>query len=139
MSDRHTVFLYGTLKRGFPNHDFGRLDKFFFTDATTITRYPLLVANQWYSPVVVNEPGQGKQILGELYKVDQSTMDWMDDLEGITLPNGYRRHQTEVQCKSGEPLLAWIYTKTRDLIQQVHTGPLSDYQDQRYIPRSARP
>ncbi|MFT5110931.1 MAG: gamma-glutamylaminecyclotransferase, partial [Parasphingorhabdus sp.] len=61
----HPVFVYGTLKRGFPNHDAERLDGFFKDRATTENEYPLLVVNQRFSPVVVYEPGSGQKITGE--------------------------------------------------------------------------
>ncbi|MFT5116224.1 MAG: gamma-glutamylaminecyclotransferase, partial [Parasphingorhabdus sp.] len=115
------------------NHDAERLDGFFKDRATTENEYPLLVVNQRFSPVVVYEPGSGQKITGELYLVDQATMDWMDALEGITLLNGYRKHCIAIVTATGEHYNAWIYTKSRDLIEEIHDGPLHDYQDHRHI------
>ena len=139
MNNRYPVFVYGTLKRGFPNYDAELLDQFYKCPATTLTCYPLLVANQWYSPVVVMAPGEGHPIQGELFEVSSTVFDWMDELEGIHLEQGYRRHLTTVVSGQSQTSEAWIYTKTWSQIDVVHAGPLTDYQDRRYLPLTDRP
>ena len=69
----HLVFVYGTLKRGEPNHhwmqesdDDGRAE--FVGSGRTETRYPLVIASKYNIPFLLNLPGTGKQVRGEVYR-----------------------------------------------------------------------
>jgi gamma-glutamylaminecyclotransferase len=53
------VFVFGTLKRGFPLHDQGLSDARFLGIYRTRKRYPLLIAGPWFAPMMFNEPGVG--------------------------------------------------------------------------------
>lgn len=39
-----------------------------------VNRYPLLVVGPWFAPMMLNEPGIGCQVDGELYEVDDKTL-----------------------------------------------------------------
>lgn len=129
----HRVFVYGTLKRGFPNHAF--MDGAMFVgEALTVERYPLVVGGNWFTPYLLPEPGDGHQVKGELWDVPEAMMPALDTLESVHLPNGYRRQRIQI-VPLGCPfaLEAWTYLRERRHITIIHTGNLDDYQDRRYV------
>ena len=132
-SDQHLVFVYGTLKRGFPNHHY--MDgATFLCMGRTLTAYPLVVGNQWFSPYLLPEPGTGHRVTGELWSVPETMMPALDELESVHLPNGYRRQLIEVEPEiGGGHRMAWAYFRERQHVSVVHTGYLDDYQDRRYV------
>ena len=128
----HRVFVFGTLKRGFPNHDDFGLGPYFVADATTVDRYPLYVTSRWYSPAVVDEPGSGNPISGELYDVDDEMLARIDRLEYVGKPNGYRRVCVRVQ-RGGQRERAYIYVKDRADLEIIHSEEQGTYLDKRYL------
>lgn len=94
------VFVYGSLKRGFGNH---RL----LADAKFISEHsltgPYTMVSLGGFPGVVCTPGHERTIHGELYVVDQTTLDSLDLLEGH--PHFYERRKI-VQTPYKR---AWIY------------------------------
>lgn len=132
----HRVFVYGTLKRGFPNHALMRAATFIDT-GLTIERYPMIVQGRGFSPVMLPEPGQGHRIVGEVWEVDDAQLAALDVLETTHLPTGYIRETIKVETPGG-PLEAFVYFKPRDRVQIVHGEPHADYQDRRYIPANQR-
>lgn len=71
----HKVFVYGTLKRGEPNHGwFSKHEsgKFkFLCEAKTVEKYPLIIATQFNIPFLLYSPGKYCIIMGSqmaLYK-----------------------------------------------------------------------
>ena len=87
----HRLFVYGTLKKGFPNHNnymesAKRLGKY-----QTIEKYPLVLCGARYVPCMIDRPGKGHHVEGELYEVDDECLNRIDALERIQDPEGYRR------------------------------------------------
>lgn len=82
----HLIFSYGTLKRGFPNHYLMQelmnqnaavfLGKYF-----THKSYPL-VCGPYNIPYLINLPGSGNRVKGELYSVSTQGLARLDELEG---------------------------------------------------------
>lgn len=132
----HHVFVYGTLKRGYPNAHIGMPRSTFLGDYRTAQRYPLIIANGGYVPNLINEPGNGYQVTGELYEVDDSILSELDQLESTHLPNGYRRAEIFIEPNkaAGSPLQsAWTYLRERRHIESIHDGPMATYPlDARY-------
>ena len=87
---RHHLFVYGTLKKGFPNHHYmesaRELGKF-----QTIEKYPLVLCGARYVPCMIYSPGDGHHLEGELYEVDDECLNRIDALERIQDEGGYRR------------------------------------------------
>lgn len=99
---QHTIFVYGTLKKDFPNHYFLR-DADFVGYARTVERYGLYVDEYPF----VYPRDSVCPIQGEVYRVDSATLSRLDALENH--PRLYRREEIEVRLQSGERLRSWIY------------------------------
>ncbi|MGE3978032.1 MAG: gamma-glutamylcyclotransferase [Nitrospira sp.] len=134
----HRVFVYGTLKRGFPNHHY-MTGATLVCDATTVEAWPLVVGNAWFTPYLLPEKGEGHRVKGELWDVPEAMMPALDELESVHLPNGYRRTMIAVvPATGGPPVEAWTYFRERRYLTAIHTGYLDDYQDRRYVARLDR-
>ncbi|XP_036153046.1 gamma-glutamylaminecyclotransferase [Myotis myotis] len=81
------VFVYGTLKRGQPNHKV-------LLDATNgcatfrgrgrgrmVEPYPLVIAGEPNIPRLLNLPGRGYRVFGEIYAVDEQMLRVLDEFE----------------------------------------------------------
>ena len=127
----HLVFVFGTLKEGFPNFATNRgvrVPGAF----TTKYRYPLYLVGERYSPWLIDSPGYGEQVTGQVFEVDQPTLDAMDKLERIIEPDGYRRVVLAVEsadANSPQSLSANAYLKQAQhfVASEVRLGPLSKY------------
>ncbi len=133
----HRVFVYGTLKRGFPNHALLRQATFIDT-AQSLERYPMILQGHGVSPAMIPEVGQGHRIVGEVWEVDDAQLAALDHLESTHLPNGYIRETIVVEAPGGN-LDADVYLKPRARIEIVHSEPHADYQDRGYVPVALRP
>jgi len=138
LADTHLVFVYGTLKRSFPNHHYmtgARLS----AEARTVDPYPLVVGGTWFTPYLIPEKGNGHHVKGELWEVPEAMMPALDELESVHLPNGYRRALIPVLAAGADaPVEAWAYFRKREHIAIIHTGNLDDYQDRRYTAAADR-
>ena len=58
------VFVYGTLKTGFPNHFLLEDSKFgcakLIGSGLTTEKYPLVIATPFFIPMMLNKPGTGE-------------------------------------------------------------------------------
>jgi gamma-glutamylaminecyclotransferase len=94
---KHRIFVYGTLKKGFPNHDRYMQSAEKLGNCRTAENYPLVLIGKRYVPCMINAPGQGQQIEGELYEVDDDCLKKLDVLERIKKPDGYRRFKISLR------------------------------------------
>ncbi|RXJ74648.1 gamma-glutamylcyclotransferase [Veronia nyctiphanis] len=105
------VFVFGTLKEGFPNFPTNK-GKRFRRDFKTVAAFSLYLVGERYSPWIIPDAQRGKKILGQVFTVNDQVLHDMDRLERITQPDGYRRITTDVVCcESGEYFAAFLYTK----------------------------
>ncbi|XP_032691447.1 putative gamma-glutamylcyclotransferase CG2811 isoform X2 [Odontomachus brunneus] len=120
----HRVFVYGTLKRGEPNHGVIKdvangYAKFLGIGKTTIS-YPLVIATRYNIPFLLKKPNVGNHVQGEIYDVDSTMLKRLDELEEH--PTFYERTEEEIllaseaALKPGESFeevseltKAWIY------------------------------
>lgn len=131
---KHRVFVYGTLKRGFPNHHYmHEAEAAFIGTARTVDAYPLIIGGQWFSPNLLPERGQGHRVAGEIWEVGEAGLAILDALESVHLPTGYHRQTIPVEMAGGGIEQALVYFRERRHIAIVHTDPLDDYQDRRYV------
>ncbi|REG82197.1 gamma-glutamylcyclotransferase family protein [Marinomonas pollencensis] len=107
----HYVFVFGTLKEGFPNFERNqgvRMPGVF----KTVEPYPLLLVGERYSPWLVLAAGEGHPVIGQVFCVDDVALAEMDALERITQSDGYRRLEIEVaNLDSGLKQTVWVYGK----------------------------
>ncbi|XP_623476.1 putative gamma-glutamylcyclotransferase CG2811 isoform X4 [Apis mellifera] len=92
------VFVYGTLKRGEPNHCLiqdteNGYAKFLGLGRTTIP-YPLIIATDYNIPFLLKKPGFGHHVFGEVYDVDSKMLKKLDELEEH--PAFYKRSEENV-------------------------------------------
>lgn len=123
------VFVFGTLKQGFPNFavNRGRRVAGVFR---TLDRLPLWLVGERHVPWLIDSPGEGEQIAGEVYEVDDAALAAMDELEGVGLPDGYHRKTIRVRSADGaRELSVQIYMKhAHQLVRaEVRQGPLAEY------------
>jgi len=98
----HFVFVYGTLKRGFGNHALLSGARF-VGRARTKHKYAL-----YESGIPFLYPYESVSFIkGEVYEVDDITLDSLDALEGH--PFWYRREKAPVILDNGKEVEAWIY------------------------------
>ncbi|KAK6936511.1 Gamma-glutamylcyclotransferase, AIG2-like domain [Dillenia turbinata] len=98
------VFTYGTLKKGFSNHTLiqdmiSSNDAKFVGIYRTVDKFPL-VCGPYRVPFLLNMPGSGDRVFGELYAVSPRGLERMDELEG-TSKGHYRREQVKVREAGG--------------------------------------
>lgn len=113
------VFVYGTLKQGFPNFSVneGKRYKGVFE---TQCAFPLYLVGERFTPWLVLSKGQGMPIKGEVYAVNKATLASMDLLEKTAEPDGYRRVITRVICqKTNEQLDVFVYGKAPELLENA--------------------
>lgn len=82
------IFTYGTLKRGFWNHtllqDLMRTgDASFVGSYRTAESFPL-VCGPYRVPFLINSPGSGHRVEGEVYAVTNRGLARTDELEGLS-------------------------------------------------------
>ena len=96
------VFVYGTLMKGKRNHhlletstfiDNGSIEGFYMFDLGT---YPGIAKSNYNSKVI-----------GEVYKVDEKTMEMLDILEEVGYL--YNKEEVEVILNNGETVNAFVY------------------------------
>jgi gamma-glutamylaminecyclotransferase len=125
------VFVFGTLKEGFPN--FGanagvRVPGIFVTHQ----RYPFYLVGQRHSPWLINTPDQGEHVFGQVFQVELEALKQMDLLERVSEPDGYERVQIQVTPQSRDPgglVNVFAYLKPPESLagEEVMLGPLAEY------------
>jgi len=125
------VFVFGTLKNGFPNFAVNR-GRRVGSVFRTLDRLPLLLMGERHVPWMIDSPGLGERVAGELYEVDAAALAAMDELEGIGLPDGYHRRALRVQAATpGDDavVLAQVFMKHAEQVVEtdVRIGPLAEY------------
>jgi gamma-glutamylaminecyclotransferase len=127
------VFAIGTLKRGFPFHERGLAAARFLGHFRSVKAYPLVIAGPWFAPMILDEPGVGHRIEGELYEVDDVGLARLDRLESIGVPGNFRR-PIEVESIDGNvKFTPFVFMKAAELATPIHSGYLVSYQDRRFI------
>ncbi|CAI5638299.1 unnamed protein product [Oreochromis niloticus] len=95
------VFVYGTLKKGQPNYyrviDSNNGKAEYLGSAFTIQKYPLVITTEYNIPFLLNIPGQGHRVHGEIYKVDDQMLKFLDDFESV--PTWYQRTVVQLEVK----------------------------------------
>lgn len=95
----HLIFVYGTLKHGFPNahRNPGRRVAGRYRTRQPLPFYVVRLHNEERAPWLVHAPGEGHQVTGELFEIDDATLLAMDRFEEVGLPQGYVRVELELE------------------------------------------
>ena len=127
------LFVFGTLKRGFPLHEKGLSGAQYLGRAQTIACYPMLIAGPRYAPMLFNEPGAGHHVKGELYEINESHLAQLNALESLGQPGSLQDTIEVLSDRNGEVIRAMVYFKSRDLAKPIHSGYLAFYElDKRF-------
>ena len=137
----HLVFVFGTLKEGFPNFatNRGRRIPGCFR---TCAAYPLYLVGERYSPWLVDDPGTGLRVIGQIFRVEDDTLAAMDRLERISELDGYRRKLLELKGDDSPHVVsAFGYLKAPQQLvpSEIRAGPLEEYKHEHaalYRPRA---
>lgn len=135
------VFVYGTLKSGFPNHarflgGARRVGEF-----QTVEAFPLVLNGKRCSPCLIDRPGAGETVQGEVYAADAGTLAALDRLERTAAADGYHRRAIMVRPVVGSikaAISVHTYLKAPHLVDAAETGHISVYtlaMGARYRPR----
>jgi gamma-glutamylaminecyclotransferase len=130
------VFVYGTLKEGFPNFHLnpGRRIPGNYRTRKALPFYVVQLPIEDRAPWLVNAPGQGVQVLGQVFEVDDDTLRAMDEFEEVGLPTGYVRVELELEAveQAGALLSAHVYMKEEHQMVECLAieGPFEEYTEQ---------
>ena len=110
------LFVYGTLKDGFPNRHLNT-GRALAGPHRTVQAFPLLVVrlpNEDRAPWLVDQPGEGHRVMGQVFEVDDDALQAMDVFEEVGLPTGYVRVSIDLSpADADQPRLqAWCYLKS---------------------------
>jgi gamma-glutamylaminecyclotransferase len=122
------VFVFGTLKAGFPNFGVNRGRRVGGV-FRTVQPHPLVLMGDRHVPWMIDQPGSGRCVAGELYAVDAAALAAMDELEGVGRADGYHRKALQVQGDDATVVMAQVYMKPTEQVTpgDVRVGPLDEY------------
>lgn len=103
----HYVFVYGTLKQGHGNHRL--LESSELVGKATAEGIAIHAAKHSPFPFAMRSTKQTAH--GEVYKINNFTLNKLDKLEGT--PCFYQRETTLCHLASGEQIECWIYLSPR--------------------------
>lgn len=124
------LFVYGSLKEGFPNFHINKGRRVPGTFRTVDT-HPLWLLNGQL-PCLLPVAKTGLQVIGQLFEASTVELALMDDLERAGQPGGYVRQEVRVASTalpSAEPVIAQAYLQDPVLLLQPgqHIGPIAEY------------
>jgi len=99
------VFVYGSLKQNGKLHSYLK-NSVFLGYASTCKKYPMIISKKGWYPYLIEKPGEGYFIKGEVYKVSAKTLKLLDRVEEA--PNYYYRKKTCVKI-GNKKIKAWVY------------------------------
>ena len=102
MERKHLIFVYGTLRNGHSNHHLLK-EAYCHGIGGTEASYAMYLISGY--PYVTSSEAR-YPIIGELYAVDDDTLQTLDRMEGH--PRYYERRETAVMV-SGAHHVAWMY------------------------------
>jgi gamma-glutamylaminecyclotransferase len=127
------IFVYGTLKEGFPNFAFnpGKRVPGTYRTRQPFPFYVVQLPVEDRAPWLMNNPGQGLPVLGQVFEVDDATLQAMDVFEEVHLPSGYVRVELELEPvqAAGDVLRAHAYLKASHQLVEclLIEGPFEEY------------
>nr|XP_054762180.1 putative gamma-glutamylcyclotransferase CG2811 [Lytechinus pictus] len=118
------LFLYGTIKSDQPNHSFIPKEDpqrcRFLGTGKTETKWPLVIATKYNFPFLLDCEGEGYNVEGEVYEMDNGLLSYIDEKEGY--PDHYARRQVNIvldkmaddpEPNTSKTLRCWYYLLPR--------------------------
>lgn len=130
MTQSYLVFVYGTLKQGFPNHARWMARARLVGRFRTRERYRLVLNGERFSPCLLAGAGRGRRVMGEVYAVDGPGLEQLDQLERIDRPDGYRRCRIVVDAldnPESDARNVFVYLKNPALVTTPQSEVLTNY------------
>ncbi|MBA4256059.1 MAG: gamma-glutamylcyclotransferase [Polaromonas sp.] len=127
------LFVYGTLKEGFPNFHLngGRRVVGHFRTRERFPFYVVQLPTEHRAPWLLNSPGEGLQVVGQVFEVDPAQLAEMDVFEEVHLTTGYVRVPVELEATHDATarLHAHAYLKRPTELPQCLAveGPFAEY------------
>lgn len=126
------LFVYGTLKEGFPNHhlNVGRRVPGVFRTRQAWPLFVVRLPNEERAPWLVDAPGQGHRVAGQVFEVAPEAMASIDAFEEVGRPTGYVRVELELASEAdGAPVVAYGYLKPQHELARCLAveGPFAEY------------
>jgi len=113
------IFVFGTLKEGFPNYSVNNGSRI-PGEFVTINQYPLYLVGERYSPWLVLDEGCGFPVKGQVFQVSKQALADMDALERIDEPDGYRRIELDVvDLATQQTLTVFAYGKPKQQLEHA--------------------
>lgn len=123
------IFVFGTLKDGFPNFESNKGTRF-RGDFVTKEALPLMLVGERFSPWLIlpdtklseeiDKRFQTHPVKGQVFEVNQEALDEMDKLERIHDADGYRRVEIDVFCESSaEIFTVFVYGKPYEQCREL--------------------
>lgn len=103
------VFVYGTLKKGGSNHHYLATAKF-LGKASTMSKWAMIGEGMPYPYLLQPSSVSGKEIQGEVYEVDATTLQNLNVLEGV--PYHYKQSMIGIKMEDGTGDSVRTYVKT---------------------------
>ncbi len=126
----HLLFVYGSLKQGFPNFHVNKGQRL-AGEYRTARPCALFLINGQLPCLMPALPG-GVQVRGQVFEVSAAELAAMDALERVGEPGGYERSWIElerVDLAAVQHLQAFVYAQDASQLQRPgpHLGPLAEY------------
>eukprot|EP00186_Timspurckia_oligopyrenoides_P000569 CAMPEP_0182448244 /NCGR_PEP_ID=MMETSP1172-20130603/25296_1 /TAXON_ID=708627 /ORGANISM="Timspurckia oligopyrenoides, Strain CCMP3278" /LENGTH=151 /DNA_ID=CAMNT_0024645039 /DNA_START=146 /DNA_END=602 /DNA_ORIENTATION=- len=124
----HLVFVYGTLKKSFPNSHLLK-DAEYVGEYVTLDQYPLVVGGPWFSPYLLNVCGAGERVFGEVYKVSDHELEDLDQLENVGVNYTRKLLKVEFVESPGRIMEVFAYLKCNyndDLLKKDYMAKYND-------------
>lgn len=84
--------------------------------------------------MMLDRPGEGFCVRGELFEIGEDRLATLDTLEDVGKPGSFRTVLKVSALGGGEPTSAIGFMKSEEWLDPLHSTYLADYQDRRFIP-----
>lgn len=120
------VFVYGTLKKGFNNHEYHLGKAKFKGAATTVSKWAMIGENLPFPYLLKRNDVDGLNIVGEVYEVTAAEMVGLNRLEGV--PHHYKPTYVYVSYNDGKPSEnVMVYVKTIPTVMDMAQPFISEF------------
>lgn len=143
-SKLHKLFVCNSLKYGQPNHSIlknpGNGYAKYWCRATTTEKMPLVIATRYSIPFLINKPGVGYYVSGEIYDVDDKMLKVLDNFEDCQDIISREMHDMNIGVGEGT-VPCWVYLLQKYPEKLLSLEYLSTYENcaaHPYVTRNKR-